>query len=192
MAGVYLFSFEFASVTLIFIGEIVTIEFVLFIIFALIGVASALLMISMSNPMKSALLLILNFIALAGIYLTLHAQFVAIMQIIVYAGAIMVLVLFVIMLLNLKDDAVLHETRSWKQYFGLAFTSAMLVLIIIALSSVSSLPYRQIATNATEIGTVENIGKVLYTSFIFPMEITSLLLTAAVIGALVLAKKRFP
>ena len=169
-----------------------SIESILFFVFAFIAVASALLMVSRANPMKSALFLILNFIALAGIYLTLHAQFVAIMQIIVYAGAIMVLVLFVIMLLNLQDDKRLQEVRSWRSYVAIGFSAVLLVLIIHAVSSVTVLDYGPISPQSESIGTVEHIGKVLYTSFIFPIEITSLLLTAAIIGALVLAKKRFP
>lgn len=177
---------------MIFSGEIVSIESILFFVFAFIAVAAALLMVSRANPMKSALFLILNFIALSGIYLTLHAQFVAIMQIVVYAGAIMVLVLFVIMLLNLQDDKRLRETRSWRAYIATGFAAAMLVLIIHAVSSVTTLSYGPISPDSERIGTIEHVGQVLYTSFFFPIEITSLLLTAAIIGALVLAKKRFP
>lgn len=142
--------------------------------------------------MNSALSLIVNFIALAGIYLTLHAQFVAIIQILVYTGAIMVLVLFVIMLLNLQDEARLKEFRTWKQYVGIAFSAMLLVLIIQPVASISGAAFGSISDASYLIGTVESIGAELYTNYLFPFELTSLLLLVAIVGAVLLAKKRFP
>ncbi|MCB2203890.1 NADH-quinone oxidoreductase subunit J [bacterium] len=152
-------------------------------------------MITRANPVNSALFLILNFISLAGIYLTLSAQFVAIIQILVYAGAIMVLVLFVIMLLNLEDEVPLRETMTKRHYASLLFALVTLGLIIevIAWKGADSLAgFTQQAPTSAEIGTVEHIGGVLFTRFVFPFELTSILLLAAMIGAVVLAKKRFP
>jgi NADH-quinone oxidoreductase subunit J len=170
-------------------------ELIVFIILAAVAVLSGILMITRANPVNSALFLILNFMALAGIYITLHAQFVAIIQILVYAGAIMVLVLFVIMLLNLEDEAPLRETLTKRHYASLLFALLSLVLIVQVIGwqgSGSIDRLQQQAPNALEIGTVEHIGSVLFTAHVFPFELTSMLLLAAIIGAIVMAKKRFP
>jgi NADH-quinone oxidoreductase subunit J len=166
----------------------VTPEAIMFYILALGGVASALLVITRRNPIISAIYLIVNFFCLAGIYLTLHAQFIAVVQILVYAGAIMVLFVFVIMLLNLGDERTLKEGFSWKKVvaIGLGFGVLMeLVYIFIMPTGSTTIELER----ATEIGTVESIGRVLFTRFLYPFEVTSLLLTAAIIGAIVLAKK---
>ena len=165
------------------------IENILFYILAAGGVISALLVVTRRNPIISALYLIANFFCLSGIYLTLHAQFIAVIQILVYAGAIMVLFVFVIMLLNLGDDRSLKDGFSWKKVVagGLGFGVLMeLIYIFIIQTGTSAID----ATKATEIGTVEAIGHVLFTRFLFPFEVTSLLLTAAIVGAIVLAKKK--
>lgn len=148
------------------------------------------MMITRRSPVMSALYLILNFFALAGLYLTLHAQFIAVIQILVYAGAIMVLFLFVIMLLNLGDEKKLNEKISYKKITaaGLSFGLLMELLYIVSYAK-SDLPLTHIE-RATEIGTVEYVGKALFTDFLFPFEVTSILLLAAIIGAVVLAKKK--
>ncbi len=172
-----------------------TIETIFFVILAVTAVVSAVLLVTRVNPMHSALLLIVNFIALAGIYLTLHAQFVAIMQVLVYAGAIMVLVLFVIMLLNLQDEARLHDTRSWRQYSGAGLAVAVLAALIPLLGGSGAFTTEALAhaqSNPAALGTVESIGNELFRNFLFPFEMASLLLLAAIVGAVVLAKKRFP
>jgi NADH-quinone oxidoreductase subunit J len=170
-------------------------ELIVFLVLAAVAVISGFLMITRSNPVNSALFLILNFIALAGLYLTLNAQFVAIIQILVYAGAIMVLVLFVIMLLNLQDEEPLRETLGKQHYLSLLFALVALVLIIqvIGWESAASLDnLREQSPLSVQIGTVEHIGNTLFTQYVFPFELTSILLLAAMIGAVVLAKKRFP
>jgi NADH-quinone oxidoreductase subunit J len=172
--------------------ESVSIHVVVFFILAFTGVVSAILVITRRNPVNSALFLIVNFIALSGLYLTLHAQFVAIIQILVYAGAIMVLVLFVIMLLNLQNEERLREKRTWSQYFGVLLTALLLVLIIAPISHIAPYAFTSVSPSAPEIGTVEYLGTILYTSYLFPFEMTSILLLAAMVGAVVLAKKRFP
>jgi len=166
----------------------VTLEEILFYVFALGGIASALLVITRRNPIIAAIYIIVNFFCLAGIYLTLHAQFIAVVQILVYAGAIMVLFVFVIMLLNLGDERSLRDGFSWKKVVagGFGFGVLMeLIYIFIIPSSSQSIEM----TRATNIGTVEAVGRVLFTQFLFPFEVTSLLLTAAIVGAIVLAKK---
>jgi len=162
---------------------------IVFYVLAGVAIISGILVITRRNPVMSALYLILNFFCLAGLYLTLHAQFIAIIQILVYAGAIMVLFVFVIMLLNLKDERKLMEGFSWKKVLagGLAFGVLMeLIYIIMMQNEVKSIDLNK----ATEVGTVESVGIALFTKFLFPFEITSLLLIVAIVGAVVLAKKK--
>lgn len=170
-------------------------ELIVFIVLAAVAVLSGILMITRANPVSSALFLILNFIALAGIYLTLQAQFVAIIQVLVYAGAIMVLVLFVIMLLNLQDEGPLREHMTKRHYASLLFALLTLVLIVqtIAWTGGDALAgMQQMSPLALSNGTVEHIGDVLFTAYVFPFILTSILLLSAMLGAVVLAKKRFP
>lgn len=167
-----------------------TLETILFYTLSVVSVGSALMMVTRRSPVMSALYLILNFFSLAGLYLTLHAQFIAVIQILVYAGAIMVLFLFVIMLLNLGDEKKLTEKISYKKITaaGLSFGLLMELLYSVGVAN-SDLPLTRIE-RATEIGTVEYVGRALFTDFLFPFEITSILLLAAIIGAVVLAKKK--
>jgi NADH-quinone oxidoreductase subunit J len=167
----------------------VTIELIMFAILALGGIISALLVVTRRNPIVSALYLIVNFFCLAGIYLTLHAQFIAVIQILVYAGAIMVLFVFVIMLLNLGDERSLKDGFSWKKVLAgsLGFGILMELIYIFMIPTKTS---KLDITREMDVGTVEAIGRVLFTRFLFPFEVTSLLLTAAIVGAIVLAKKK--
>ena len=163
-----------------------TLEQILFYIFAIGGIVSAFLVVTRRNPIIAAIYIIINFFCLAGIYLTLHAQFIAVVQILVYAGAIMVLFVFVIMLLNLGDERSLRDGFSWKKVvaggFGFGVLMELIYIFIMPNGAIEM-------TRATDIGTVEAIGRVLFTQFLFPFEVTSLLLTAAIVGAIVLAKK---
>ncbi len=167
-----------------------TFETVIFYFLGVVAITSALLMVTRRNPVMSAILLILNFFCLAGFYLTLHAQFIAVVQIIVYAGAIMVLFLFVIMLLNLGNQEQLREKIGWKKIvaIGLGVALALEVLYIVGYQSRFAIAQ---SPRAIEIGTVEGIGRVLFSEYLFPFEVTSLLLVAAIVGAIVLAKKKF-
>ncbi|MBN1397630.1 MAG: NADH-quinone oxidoreductase subunit J [Bacteroidetes bacterium] len=165
-----------------------TLEEIIFYIFALGGVVSAILVVTRRNPIIAAIYLIVNFFCLAAVYLTLHAQFIAIIQILVYAGAIMVLFVFVIMLLNLGDERSLRDGFSWKKVVagGLGFGVLMeLIYIFIMPGGAKTIEMAR----ATEVGTVKAIAQVLFTQLLFPFEVTSLLLTAAIVGAIVLAKK---
>ena len=148
------------------------------------------MVITRRNPVISALFLILNFFCLAGLYLTLNAQFIAVIQVLVYAGAIMVLFLFVIMLLNLGDEERLKEKLSFKRIFaaGLSF-GLLLELVYIAGFIDVPMPAGDFS-KGVEIGTVEYIGEELFTTYLFPFEITSVLLLAAMVGAVVLAKRK--
>ncbi len=165
-------------------------EEIFFYVLGTVAIASAILTVTRRNPVVSAMYLILNFLCLAGLYLTLNAQFIAIIQILVYAGAIMVLFLFVIMLLNLGDERKLSEGISLRKIVGAGMAFALLMeLIYIIMTAGAGLPEKNVE-RAIAIGTVEEIGRQLFTTFLFPFEVTSLLLTAAIVGAVVLAKKK--
>jgi NADH-quinone oxidoreductase subunit J len=169
-----------------------TLELILFIIFASIAAVSAVLMITRINPVISALFLILNFASLAGLYLLLNAQFIAVAQVIVYAGAIMVLFLFVIMLLKPEHEKKLLSVNKNIKIF--AYVVAVLVFFQLAYMILFAKPSAgqsaQVAASV-QAGTIESIGFVLYSKYILPFEAAGYLLLAATIGALVLAKKKF-
>ena len=165
-------------------------EQVVFCFLAVLAAFSAVMMILQRNPVNSALYLILNFFCLGGLYLTLNAQFIAMVQVLVYAGAIMVLFLFVIMLLNLGDDRRLREHLGLRMYLGIGFSVALALELLFIFLFRSSNSADQQSPNALEMGPVEYVGKVLFTKFLFPFEVTSLLLLAAIVGAVILAKKK--
>ena len=166
-------------------------ELIFFFIVSIIAVLSAVMMITRTNPVMSVLYLIVNFFCLAILYLTLHAQFIAIIQILVYAGAIMVLFLFVIMLLNLGEDIMVAENKSLRSVVAVAIVAAALLEV---LAGFYFYPHPILTTagasGSFRIGTVEAIGKVLYRDFLLPFEATSMLLLAAMIGVIILAKKK--
>lgn len=161
----------------------------IFIFLALMAVASALAMIISRNTVNSALFLVLNMVALAGIYLILQAQFLAVIQVLVYAGAIMVLFLFVIMLLNLDAEESLFSKLRIKYFVAFIFGVAVLAQILYSLGSVSQM-LPEISPQMAQIGTVEAVGQVLFTEYLLPFEMTAILLTAAVVGALLIAQHK--
>jgi NADH-quinone oxidoreductase subunit J len=166
---------------------------VLFWILAIVSVGAAVLMVANQNPVRSALSLVVTFLAVAVFYVTLSAQFIAAVQIIVYAGAIMVLFLFVIMLLNLGAPHALRETGRLQT--GAALILAVLfVVLLLASRSLFSMP-ESVATQAQidAMGTVQSVGLSLYDPkqpWLFPFEVTSILLLVAVVGAIIMAKRR--
>jgi NADH-quinone oxidoreductase subunit J len=169
----------------------VTPEILLFCFLAAVAVTTGVLMILQRNPVMSAICLIGNFFALAALYLLLQAQFLAVLQIIVYTGAIMVLVVFVIMLLNLGDDRGLAEKASLRSSAGAVLAAGLLLelVVIIVLRALPGLP-RATAAQSASIGTVGAMGAALFGRFLLPFEVTSLVLLAAIVGAVILAKKR--
>jgi NADH-quinone oxidoreductase subunit J len=167
----------------------VTLEQAMFYIFAAVGIGSAVMVVTRRNPIISALFLILNFFCLAGIYLTLHAQFIAIIQILVYAGAIMVLVVFVIMLLSLGDEEALKLRVTWRRMVAIGLVFGLLMELIYIFMMPANAGTVMDVQRAITVGEVEYLGLQLFTRFLFPFEITSILLTAAIVGAIVLAKK---
>ena len=163
----------------------------LFLGLAAVLVVSAMLVILGKSPVASALWLVLSFCSLAGIYLLLQAEFVGMVQIIVYAGAIMVLFLFVIMYLNLDrdvDDGVPHALRRWIGWLlgGVLIAEGVLLLRHRLLPG----PVAAEAPAGPVQGNTQAIGALLYSRYLFPFEITSLLLLVAMIGVVVIAKGR--
>lgn len=165
-------------------------EHLLFILLSVISVLSALCVIFVRNPIYSVLSLVVTFFSFAGHYILLQAQFVAIVQIIVYAGAIMVLFLFVIMLLNLNQTEN-QEKRSFISKAVAVVAGGLLLVSIVGLLKGSSLTpiIMDNSLSSNDIGTVQKLGYVLFTDFVLPFEISSVLFLSAIIGAVMLGKK---
>lgn len=167
-------------------------EMVFFILLAVVTTITAILVIVQRNPVASAIYLIITFFCLAGIYLLLNAQFIAIIQVLVYAGAIMVLFLFVIMLLNLEKEKKIITRHRLQKVLGVFLGVILLAQIGMIFNSVlleggkGNFPPEKIAA----IGNTEVVARLLFTDFLLPFEITSVLLLVAIIGAIVLAKKQ--
>lgn len=159
---------------------------VFFLIFALTAIGAAVAMIFQRNPVYSCLCLVLAFFALAGLYVLLGAPFIAAIQIIVYAGAIMVLFLFVIMLLNLSAEERERPKRPRFLPFAVAVGGLLLLelAIVFRRAPLPGMPAGQSETS------VEEIGLKLFTDYIYPFELSSVLILAAIIGAVMLAKRK--
>lgn len=164
----------------------------LFYLFGAVAVIASLLVIAQRNPVYSVLLLITSFGALSGLYVLLDAPFAASIQIIVYAGAIMVLFLFVIMLLSLTDHGPIVQLSPSRVAGGLA-TLALLVSLVGVfrkLPASDTVTWASDAGRLATFGTLKELGAVLYTQWLFPFEAVSLLLLVAILGAVVVAKAR--
>jgi NADH-quinone oxidoreductase subunit J len=169
----------------------VTAEPLIFFFLAAFAVTSAVLMAVQRNPVMSAIYLIANFFCLAGLYLMLRAQFLAVLQIVVYTGAIMVLVVFVIMLLNLGEEERLVERVNFRMIVGIGLVFGFLLEMLFVLSGAGKVEAAaQVNADASSLGSVESMGSALFGRFLLPFEIKSLLLLAAIVGAVILAKKQ--
>jgi NADH-quinone oxidoreductase subunit J len=162
-----------------------TITQILFWTLSIIALFSALMVVTSKNPVYSVLSLIVTFFAISAHYILLNAQFLAIVNIIVYAGAIMVLFLFVIMLMNLNKDTEPQKSK-WLKLAGAVAGGCLLLVLVAAL--------RNTERNMTEVGTgdiglIQNLGKVLFTQYVVPFEISSILFLSAMVGAVVIGKK---
>jgi len=158
----------------------------LFYFLAALAIGSGIAMITNRNPVYSVLLLVINFFCIGGLYLLLDSEFLAVTQIIVYAGAIMVLFLFVVMLLNLGVEQT-YELR-FDTSKGLAFIIglAFLAEMLYALADVKQL---KSPSSTFAYGKVESVGMEMMTNYLFPFEMVSVVLLAAMIGALIIARK---
>jgi NADH-quinone oxidoreductase subunit J len=161
------------------------IQQIIFIVLSSVAIAAALGVILSKNPVNSVLCMITCFVAIAGHYIMLNAQFLFVVHLIVYTGAIMVLFLFVLMMMNLNAD-IEPQKRNWLKYAG-AISGGALLLVLVAALRDASLP--AIQANATDIGLVSNLGKTLFTSYVVPFELSSVLFLSAMIGAVVIGKK---
>jgi NADH-quinone oxidoreductase subunit J len=165
-------------------------ETLFFLIVAAIAVISSILVITNKNPLNCALSLIMTFFCLATLYVMLEAPFMAAIQIIVYAGAIMVLFVFVIMLLNVRTESA----RRGKHALFLGTMTGLLLLIqtwyTIGRSSLSGVRGPVDSALIAKVGHTELLGTALFTDFLLPFEITSILLLAAMVGAVILSKKK--
>jgi len=168
-------------------------ELILFYIFAAITLASAILVITQKNVVHSAVFLASTLLSVAGLFLTLHAEFLAGVQVIVYVGGILVLFVFVIMLISLERSTVERQfSRQWKVALiaGLALIAEFGYGIYKGKDSfVLPTPDPQAAA-ATLTGNTQVVGTALFTSFLLPFEIASILLLVAIVGAVVLAKRK--
>lgn len=161
-------------------------ELAVFYIFAALSVVGALIMVTRKNPLGGALGLVLSFAAIAGLFAMLHAEFVFILQILLYAGAIMVLIIFTIMLLNLSPRE-LREPPVGKVRGAIIFAATAVGLagfIRVLRTLPEGVPY--VAPN---FGNIEEVGLVMLGKFLFPFEIISVLLLVAIVGVVLLAKK---
>jgi NADH-quinone oxidoreductase subunit J len=160
----------------------------IFLLLAGIAALAAVGVVAFGNAVRSALCLVVNFFVLAFLYFTLNAEMLGIIQIVVYTGAIMVLFLFVIMLLNLGAPQALIEKRDPKKLVGMALGLVMFMLIaaqivapLIKITEVRSHP---------AFGSPQNVGMSLFTGYLYPFEIASVLLLIGIVGSILLAKRR--
>ncbi len=163
-------------------------ELVAFFVFAVPLVITALGVVIARSPVYAAMNLVAAFFFMAGIYVVLVAHLVAFLQILVYAGAVMVLFLFVIMLLSLGDEHLGKERKKAMQLLGVV---GALGLATVLVSAIHAVPERAMnPVDPSRFGTVRAVGRVLFTQYLLPFEATSLLLLVAIVGAVVVAKER--
>jgi NADH-quinone oxidoreductase subunit J len=158
---------------------------ILFWILAVVSLFSALMVITSKNPVFSVIWLIITFFTISGHYILLNAQFLAIVNIIVYAGAIMVLFLFVIMLMNLDKDTEPQKNR-WLRLGGAVAGGSLLLVMVAALRSTEA---QQTQLGSGDIGLIQNLGHVLFTEYVLPFELSSILFLTAMVGAVVIGKR---
>lgn len=159
---------------------------------------SAIMVLLSKNPVHSVLWLIAVFFAISGHYVLLNAQFLAIVNLIVYAGAIMVLFLFVIMLMNQNAETEPRNKSIWIRLAGVISGGMLMLVLIMAVRQASNLAIagagntwvpKETLTKTGNIGLIENLGKALFTDFVVPFEISSVLFLSAMVGAVVIGKK---
>lgn len=160
---------------------------ILFWVLTVMALFSALMVITSKNPIHSVIWLILVFFSISGHYLLLNAQFLAIVNIIVYAGAIMVLFLYVLMLMDLKKETEPQKNR-WLKIAG-AVSGGSLLLVLIAALKKADIGKNIAETRMGDIGLIENLGKILFTDYVVPFEISSILFLSAMVGAVMIGKK---
>jgi len=165
---------------------------IIFILTALTAIFAAVMVITRRNPIHSAMFLVLNFLCIAVLYLLLNAQFIAIVQVMIYAGAIMMLVIFVIMLLNVEEEERRHLMRlSPAQVMGVALVLILFAQLVYGVA-VAVLPGdlgEFSPQRIAQVGDIKAVAGLLFTKFLFPFEVASVLLLVGIIGAVILSKK---
>jgi NADH-quinone oxidoreductase subunit J len=161
---------------------------IMFWFLSILALGAAVMVVASKNPVYSILFLILTFFAISGHYILLNAQFLAVVNVIVYAGAIMVLFLFVVMLMNLNAESEPHQKNKWLLYIG-GISGGSLLLVIVAALKKTVATTQLVQMNNGEVGLIKNLGIKLFTDYVFPFEISSVLFLSAMIGAVVISKK---
>lgn len=159
---------------------------ILFWALSILALISAILVVISKNPVHSVLWLVAVFFAISGHYILLNAQFLAIVNLIVYAGAIMVLFLFVFMLMNLNADTEPQKNK-WLKIAGVVAGGSLLLVLVAALKHADM--KGQIADGSGEIGLIHNLGIALFQDYVVPFEISSVLFLSAMVGVVVIGKK---
>ena len=157
-----------------------------FILLAVLAVGSALMMLLSKNPVHSILWLIVVFFSISGHYVLLNAQFLAIVNIIVYAGAIMVLFLFVVMLMNLNTET--EPAKNYRLHLIGIISGGSLLLVLLSALMLTNI-HQPVMMKVGDAGLINKLGKTLFTNYVLPFEISSVLFLSAMIGAVVIAKK---
>ena len=160
---------------------------ILFWFLSIVALFSAIMVVVSKNPVHSVLWLIIVFFTISGHYILLNAQFLAIVNLIVYAGAIMVLFLFVIMLMNLNADTE-PQKHKWLKMAGVIAGGTLLLVLVAALKD-ADLKDQVAGTGSGNIGLIHNLGLVLFNDYVIPFEISSVLFLSAMVGAVVIGKK---
>ncbi len=160
----------------------------IFIALAFLAISGAIAMIVYKNPMYSALGILITMLSVAGMFALLNATFLFLVQLIVYAGAIMTLILFILMFLNIKEEDLPQEPNKYKLIVIGAFI--MIPLNVLILKAVSKLPAKDLSISDTNFGDIKPLGMELYNNWFIAFELISILLLIALIGSVVLAKKR--
>jgi NADH-quinone oxidoreductase subunit J len=161
---------------------------IMFYLLSGLAVFAALMVLLSKNPVHSVLWLIVVFFAISGHYIMLNAQFLAIVNLIVYAGAIMVLFLFVIMLMNLNSITEPGK-HIWMKLAGVVAGGCFLIMLVSLASQAPEMTNKTVQMKEGNIGLIKELGKVLFSDFVLPFELTSALFLSAMVGAVVLGKK---
>ncbi|MBM3414516.1 MAG: NADH-quinone oxidoreductase subunit J [Bacteroidetes bacterium] len=164
-----------------------SISAILFWVLSIAALFSALMVVTSRNPIYSVIWLIVTFFTISGHYILLNAQFLAVVNIIIYAGAIMVLLLFVIMLMNLNKESEPARHR-WLQLAGAASGGAFMLVLVAALKD-TELKSQQSLLLEGHIGLIKTLGRELFSTYVVPFELSSILFLSAMIGAVLIGKK---
>ncbi len=165
-------------------------EALIFYILAGITLASAFFVVFLRRPMHNVLFMIMTMIGLAGLFILLQAEFVAMVQLVVYAGAVMVLFLFVIMLLNLDQIRLPDDPRALRSWIGVGLALAVLVLIVPVLAAFMPNAAPTGPIGGASMSNTSLLAEALFGKYVLPFEIASVLLLAAIVGTVLLAKKK--